>query len=310
MLHFSPEFFEAEYRENFLVDTTMKTLWAAEMELLNDIAIICQKYNLQYYVYAGTMLGTVRHQGFIPWDDDIDIALKRPDYTKLMSVLPNELPDTYRVYHALSEVGHDQFWGCVTNADTISIEEDRLKKFHGCPFWVGIDVFPLDFIPRNESEAILLKSLITVFEKGKYYAKKKEKTDEDEEELINTLNYLENNLNIRFDYSVSLANQLCRFENALAMSYTEEEGDYLTHHPSAVKKNDRYYHKKLWETVKYMPFEILRVPVPVGYDEILTKLYGDYHSRERTGSDHEYPYYKAQLQQMRDMISRMEKNER
>ena len=102
-LSFPKSFFEPEVREDFLVDTTMKTVWAAEMELLADIDYVCQKYNLQYYAYWGTMLGAVRHQGFVPWDDDMDLAMKREDYNKLMKILPEELPETYRVYWSLSE---------------------------------------------------------------------------------------------------------------------------------------------------------------------------------------------------------------
>ena len=90
MLEFQDDFFRPEIRDGFFVDATMKTLWAAELEVLNTVAEICARHNLTWYAGFGTLLGAVRHEGFIPWDDDMDIMLLRPDYMKLMEVLPQE----------------------------------------------------------------------------------------------------------------------------------------------------------------------------------------------------------------------------
>ncbi len=308
MLYFPEEYFQPEYREDFLVDTTMKTVWAAEMELLSDIAAVCKKYGLQYYAYWGTLLGAVRHNGFVPWDDDMDLAMKRKDYNTLMKVLPKELPDTYRVFNSLSEAGHDLFWGCVSNADTISIEEERLKKFHGCPFWVGIDIVPLDYIPRDPGEAQILHDLMTLIWKAVYLAKKKEKTPKDEEDLEETVVFLERQLNTTLDREKSLPKQLWRLGNLLATAYGEEDGDVLTVHTTNIKRPGGFvYQKEWWDSVIEMPYETITVPVPAGYDEVLRMIYGDYNVRVRGKTDHDYPYYKKQLQQLRDMVGKMEK---
>lgn len=305
-LRFSEGYYQSEYREEFLVDTTMKTLWAAEMELLSDIDAVCQKYNLQYYAYWGTMLGAVRHHGFVPWDDDMDIALKREDYNTLMKVLPKELPESYRVYNSLSEEGHDLFWGCVANADTISIEEDRLRKFHNCPFWVGIDIVPLDYIPRDQKEADMLHNFMSLIWKAVYIAKKEDVSEKDKVDLEETLSFLEKNLGTKFDKNKYLPNQLWRLGNLLASSYGEEDGDYITVHTTEVKCVGFKYEKSWWNEAVLIPFEEIAVPVPNGYDKVLTKIYGDYNIRVRGNSDHDYPYYKAQLKQLHDMIKEME----
>lgn len=307
MLFFPEEYFQSEVREDFLVDTTMKTVWAAEMELLSDIAAVCRKYNLQYYAYWGTLLGAVRHKGFVPWDDDMDLIMKRKDYNILMKVLPKELPETYRVYCALSEAGHDLFWGCVTNADTISIETERLKKFHGCPFWVGIDVVPLDYIPRDPGEAQILHDLMTLIWKAVYLAKQENKTSKDERDLEETLVFLEKKLGTTFDRKGSLPNQLWRYGNLLATSYGEEDGDLLTVHTTEVKYPGFAFEKELWGSVIEAPYETITIPIPGGYDEILRTIYGDYNVRVKDLTDHDYPYYKKQLQQLRDMVGKMEK---
>ena len=95
MINFPQGFFETEERDGFVVDSTMKTVWAAELEVLSVIAAICEKYQLPWFAYAGTLLGTVRHQGFVPWDDDMDICMLREDYDKLISVLRDEFPKEY-----------------------------------------------------------------------------------------------------------------------------------------------------------------------------------------------------------------------
>ena len=80
MAEFQESYFQDEIREGFKIDGIMKRAWAAQIEVLEIIDHICRKYGLMYYADWGTLLGTVRHEGFIPWDDDIDIAMKRQDY--------------------------------------------------------------------------------------------------------------------------------------------------------------------------------------------------------------------------------------
>ena len=162
MLEFQEGFFDQEIREGFYLDSTMKTVWAAELEVLQKVAEVCDKYGLTWYAAYGTLLGAIRHEGFVPWDDDMDIWLKRKDYNKLMEVLPKELPEGYRVRGPLTEEGYDQFHTCVNSGSGISIAQEWLEQFHGCPFTVGLDIFPLDYLPRDEQERTLQKNLFTL----------------------------------------------------------------------------------------------------------------------------------------------------
>ena len=77
MLQFEDSFFEGETRHDFFIEPMMKRAWAASMEVLAEIDRICKKHEIKYFAYWGTLLGAVRHKGFIPWDDDIDIAIDR-----------------------------------------------------------------------------------------------------------------------------------------------------------------------------------------------------------------------------------------
>lgn len=77
----------------------VKRAWAAELEVLSEIDKICREYNIQYFADKRALLATVRNQGFIPWDDDFDIAIKREDYKRFMEIAPKELPEGFSAYN-------------------------------------------------------------------------------------------------------------------------------------------------------------------------------------------------------------------
>ena len=96
-LDYNPNFLKEEVREDYTVSENMKKLWLVELDILNKLIQVCNKYGITYFADAGTLLGAVRHKGFIPWDDDIDIILPRKDYDKLLSVAKEEFQYPYYV---------------------------------------------------------------------------------------------------------------------------------------------------------------------------------------------------------------------
>ena len=84
------DFFKEEVREGFCISAEMKKVWAVEMKVLSFVISVCKKYDIPYFADYGTLLGAVRHKGFIPWDDDIDICLKRSDYMRLIEAFKKE----------------------------------------------------------------------------------------------------------------------------------------------------------------------------------------------------------------------------
>ncbi len=319
MLEFQEGFFEQEVREGFYLDTTMKTVWAAELELLQKVAEVCDKYGLTWYAAYGTLLGAIRHEGFVPWDDDMDIWLKRNDYNKLMKVLPKELPEGFLVRSCFTDTGYDQFHSCVCTGNCVSIAPEWLEQFHGCPFSVVIDIFPLDYLPRNEGDRIIQEKLVALAGRVAQLAKKlsrEENNDIDteaeqdaKEEIAEGIEYLKKDYKLPINSSLledekwyELSSEMWKWGNVLAMMYSEEESDYLVEYVDYARWSYKVFPKEWFDEVYGAEFENFMLPVPSEYDKVLHTVYGDYWNCVAKTGQHDYPYYKGELKQLREHV--------
>ena len=114
------------------------------LRILLAVHDVCRQHSLRYYVWAGTMLGAVRHRGFIPWDDDIDIAMPRPDYEQLVGHAEEWLPEPLEMVCAERDPLYPLPFGKIQDASTTLIERTHLRYLGG----IYIDVFPIDGVPE------------------------------------------------------------------------------------------------------------------------------------------------------------------
>ncbi len=137
-----------------MTDAEMQKLRNIELEMLKHFIRICKKYNLRYFLVGGSCLGAVRHQGFIPWDDDIDVGLPRPDYVKFCEVAQSELPAHLFLQTYRTDPEYLMNFAKLRNSDTAFIESSVKSRCinHG----VFMDVFPLDGYKKSLSRSLLV----------------------------------------------------------------------------------------------------------------------------------------------------------
>jgi len=118
----------------------------AQMRMLDILKVvdgICQKHGLKYWLTCATLLGAIRHGGFVPWDDDLDIAMMRDDYLKLMEILPKELPDNLELQNDVTEPGYVYLYAKVRDKNSLIVETcDVNKRFKQQGLF--IDIFPME----------------------------------------------------------------------------------------------------------------------------------------------------------------------
>lgn len=308
MLHFPEEYFKTEVRDGFAISELMKRTWAAQLEVLNKVIEICDKYNLTYYAYWGTLLGTVRHQGYIPWDDDLDIAMKRDDYIKFMQVAKEELGEGFRIGSCYTDVEYDEAFARITNGSVLTFSNDRMIPYHNCPLVVGIDIFPLYYIPRDADELEALKMILGTISNMIVMIgdADEQKLSVDDIAIAQGLVNLEKLTGYRFTTDRPIRSQLFILYDQVSQLFGEEESDELTVFPLYFKGGYTVKKELLAESIQ-LPFENIMINAPKAYDEILKKSFGDYMVPRRVRAAHDYPFYREQLQ---ILINHLEANEK
>ena len=257
---------------NETVDYGLRPIWDALLDIYNEFSRICNKYGLRYYGFAGTALGAVRHNGFIPWDDDMDVAMPRPDYEKFIGIVENELPSHLKFVNWRNTPELNLLAGKIQDSrkDVVKhIEEVTHKVLSNGVF---IDIYPIDGYPigwhRLWTQVRLLflgpiKRFLTIEFKVQSYKGKclwlmgalfslavpkmntKRKVFEKYERLLLESGYDESNLVGDIGYSMSI----------------------FLHPP---------LHKDVWGDPILHKFDSIMIPLPAKVSEHLSNNYGNY----------------------------------
>ncbi|MCD7836714.1 MAG: LicD family protein [Lachnospiraceae bacterium] len=292
----SIEFFRDEVRSGFYVPTAIKQAWGAELTVLAEIDRICKKYGIEYHAEWGSLLGAVRHGGFIPWDDDLDIGMKRADYIRFKQVADKELPKEFAIHDYERREDYWLFCSKVINTSRVCFDEEHLKKNHNFPYMATIDVFVLDYLYRDaEKEKERCDEVLYLFTLAKALAEKRI-TPEAAAPMLAAVGEKYGDKPDISSPAIKIAKALYCIAEKQMMRVPEEESDSIGQIFPWIMKGGKGLPKEIYDRTVRLPFEYTEIPVPASYDRVLEARYGDYFTVHKIWSGHGYPYFERQKQ--------------
>ena len=271
---------------------TLKEIQQGSYEVLKAISAICEQQGFEWFLTYGTLIGAVRHGGIIPWDDDIDIMMPRPDYEKLKAYFMENSEKLYplKLFCKETEADYPHLIMRISDQRYHLIFDN--EKDYG--IGVFVDIYPVDGVGNNKKKAVRLTKKTKRLAALCFLTGRKkfgvDNTDSKLKMLIKYPAYLWANLMGNRHYIDKL--------NKLSRTYSYEGSKYVACAAWPVgKKYGRerdVFDKRLFRTKK-MKFEDGKYPVPVGYDRFLTITYGDYMtppSEEGKKTHHTYNGYR------------------
>jgi len=299
----SHEFLEDEIREGFPIPAMIKASWAAQMEVLSEIEKVCQRHDIKYCAAFGTLLGAARHSGFIPWDDDLDISMLRDDLNVFLEHAKSELPKGYEIINYRKHGRPDDFIFRVINSTAIRFDGPFLEKYHGFPYVAGVDIFPFDYLGSDEDLIKHQKEVATKLidysvgvATGKYTDPLKLKKIRDYMEKI------EKEFNVHVERVDILSEQLAHLTERIFSVTPKDEAKYVSLFVNLLNWNSKIP-KEYYEELIEIPFENTSIPVPGNLHEVMVLTYGEHYlTPYKKGGLHDYPYYKAQEEQLNEKM--------
>lgn len=248
-------------------EKVLRKLQLVELEILEEVVRVCQKYNITYQLFSGTLLGAIRHKGFIPWNDDIDIVLLREDYNKLIDYLKIELNSKYFLQTIETDKNYVHPFARVRKNNTVAIQEHyaKINMHHG----IFIDIFPLDYYNDKKMIGKIHLKLLYFFRKLKFLK-------------ISTINQKTfkspfKNL-IMFFISLIPLRIIVKTEDKLIKCFKKKKEFSI----SLLAESERDV-LDLYKTNKSVFLKVIKIEFegsdflgPINYDEVLNKIFGDY----------------------------------
>lgn len=251
-------------------DTT-QFLQEKELDMLKEFLKICENHNLKYFMAGGTFLGAVRHKGFIPWDDDIDIGMYRQDYDKFLEVAEKELSYPYKIQTYKNCKSHHYYFSHIIDT---RYKVRRMGSLDKREEYIWIDIFPYDGLPKGRVKAfiIYMKLLFCRFCYHMAYFDK-----------INTARKDRAKWQIIVIRFLSLIHRIIKFDknkwrNKIDRLLKQNEIDKCDKVMSfmGVKLQKEIFPKEVYEDLIDYEFEGMKLKGPRNFEGVLSQMYGNY----------------------------------
>lgn len=277
-------FLDEEIRCGHTVTQKMKEIWAVELDLLAEFQRVCEKYHLKYYASGGTLLGAIRHKGFIPWDDDLDVEMFREDYVKLCEVGPKEFKKPYVFQNEYTESGSLRGFSKLRNSQTTAMYEyEKQPCFAGYDKGIFIDIFPLDSILDNPTDQTKKKKKVDWWCRAYlscvdiYFHRPKNKNSIKSK----TKEFLRPLLYFPCKWAKTWLHR--KYEEACAMGNNEETKKVAIY---CIFIQRTIHHQNDFGDPLLADFEFMKINIPSRSENILTEGFGNWHEFVKGGSLH------------------------
>lgn len=287
--HQVPEIFLKEEKKELVVSSSTKEIWAVELDLLAELDAVCKRLNLKYTIAYGTLLGAVRHKGFIPWDNDVDVLMLRKDY-EILCANATEFKHPYFLQNEDTDPGSGRGHGQLRNSATTGILKSELsnnKARYSFNQGIFLDIFVLDDIPEDSKECVaflkkankLKRRYLTI---RKYMQAFYSGYGRHHIRIVGGLMWLLQKC-FRFDF-MRCAN--AKYE-AFCTKYTKLGTSRVAPVSYSPVLSQKLQYPKAWfEDLVELPFEHLHLLAPRCYEDILQISYGDWHKHVVGGDAH------------------------
>lgn len=245
----------------------LKEIQQLELEIMKDVHKFCKENNIRYYLAGGTLLGAIRHKGFIPWDDDIDIIMPRPDYERFIKEYKSKKP-YYILTSTHNNSQHLYTFSKIFDNRTIKIEKE-IEYSDGNIGGVEIDIFPMDGLPKDIKQSNkYFNNQKNIF---KYYSLSVSKFTKSK----NIFKTIPKYLVVRVCKFIG-KEKFIKFINKKAEKYNFNDSEYVGCSVVPYYGNRERVLKSNYINKIEVQFESELFYAPEGYDEYLSNLYGDY----------------------------------
>ena len=271
------------------MECDLHKLQDVELSLFQKLKEICNKYGLTYYAACGTLLGAIRHKGFIPWDDDMDLFLPWPDYQRLVEVAPIECKYPFFFQSIYTERDAMANACRLRRSDTTGFTKWEFENVGpGYNFGVFIDIFPLFFVPDSEEERRLQKERVMhawrcIHGHDAYMQQMRGGyVNKQYESYIPEFRALCDEKGLRVNNDITWLKEQY-LEACVWNEKTREVGTTSSrcHKPSLM------WNAEWFQNTIEMPFETTSIVCPAEFEKILEKSYGNWRTPVRGSSDHE-----------------------
>lgn len=241
------------------MNNNMDDLKKAELDILKQFIKVCDKLKLDYFLLGGTLIGAVRHKGFIPWDDDIDVCMFRKDYEVFLKDGQKYLDKNYFLQTYETDNGYLNNFAKIRNSNTTFIESSvkNINMNHG----IYIDIFPLDNLYNYNK----LKEKLIHYQLYKHYYLEKGKTIQ--KIFVRLSNLLYNN---------KTKVQLCKMLDSIYTKKNNEKVEKIVNYCGAWGVIRESHFVEDFRNSIDLKFEDIYAKAPEGYKRVLTDTYGDY----------------------------------